>query len=216
MNPKVKKYTITFSIVVLCFLTGYRMLHSPNFLLFGKPKDYRYFFYGDNNKYKIPYYFGNLKNSISIYEINDKYRCYIWQFNEYSLVPEYDSKCLADTILIEKYLDNYFGTSPIVGRYNKMGLYPKSKSPTVRVNCSSDIFSMKSDKNYLNVYGSISEIGIFNDDNNCELKFKFDEITNARAIFYKSDTDFFILVAYGIYGNVLNEDFELFNDFGKL
>tara|TARA_B110001469_G_C9503766_1_gene251415 strand:+ start:193 stop:336 length:144 start_codon:yes stop_codon:yes gene_type:complete len=45
------------------------------------------------------------------------------------------------------------------------------------------------------------------------LKFKYDRGTKSRIVFYKDGVDFYMLMLYGISGNVLEEGQSILNNF---
>lgn len=211
MSKKLKVGIILIGLVLVLVYGGVTLLHSPNMLVPVSitPDKYDFLFSEDVYNYEVKYSFGNMKNAICILDIDNKYRCWIWKFNEYSDIPNYDSNCLSDSMIVEDYIDNYYGTEPIVSTYNKMGNYSVDNL-YVRVNCRSSIIDVSKGKNFLNLYGIIDEIGVFSNEE-CDLKFHFDEPTNSRTVFYNKGNDFFILVLYGIDGFCIEEDELIFN-----
>ena len=191
----------------------FRILYSPNVLLpmSVSSDDYKSLFKGTDNVLDVKYSFGNLKNSICIYDINKEYRCWVWKFNEYSVVPEFNMECISDTLIVDNYVENYYGNDPMLGTFNRMGSYSNSNL-TVRVNCLSSITRVIENKEYLSLYGVIDEVGVFNEDK-CDLKFKYDRGTKSRIVFYKDGVDFYMLMLYGISGNVLEEGQSILNNF---
>ncbi|MDB4582937.1 hypothetical protein N9164_07290 [Draconibacterium sp.] len=115
---------------------------------------------------------------------------------------------------VDNHIDNSYGKNPMLKTYNKMGRY-NGTDISIRVNCFSKIESVVASEDYLNLYGIIDEIGIFNEDN-CEVKFKYDRKTESRIVFCKMESDFYILVLYGINGNILEKDRYILIDFEEL
>jgi len=157
---------------------------------------------------KTVYSFGNFKNHVSYHEINGQIRCRVWKFNEYSFLPLFENSDILDSIKITNYVDNYYGENPTLTDFVKQ-FHSFSKHPRLKFDKNSETIFYSKNDGQLDFFGRYISFGLFDNNNQCEVKIKFDKLTLTRLKFIKKRNDYFIIIYYGINDYEINEQDEI-------
>ncbi len=203
----IKKLIIKITLGLVILFLIYRASTSPNFLI---PMDvnmeemqevFRPEVFGN---LETVYSFGNYKNHVSYHDIDGRIRCRLVRFNEFKFIPEYSETVIVNGIEITNSIENYYGTNPTLTVFQRQ-FKSYTEKPKLRFDKMFKVFFKNETSETLDIYGQIQTFGLFDEKNECEIKFDFSSLTIARLTFFRKNGNYYIALFYGINGYELNE-----------
>lgn len=202
-----KKLIIKLSIGLILLFLIYRASISPNFLIpieVSKTELQEVFRPQVLENLKTVYSFGNFKNHVSYHDINGQIRCRLIRFNEYKYLPVYSTAEIVDSIEIKNFTENYYGRKPTLTVFQRQ-FKSFAERPIIRFDNECKELLFNETPEFLDIYGKLKSFGLFNEKQECEIKFDFSSLTVARLKFFINKGNYYIAYFYGINGYELHE-----------
>ncbi len=148
------------------------------------------------DKLNVVYSFANLNNYIIICDVDKDIRCWIRKYDKNYHISFNENIKFYESDRMGAISKVYYGRNPMLTFQNKLG--KTSESYQLKIDKQSNINTINTNSNLLNINGVINGLGLLNENNECDALFKFDKKTLADFVFYTNNEEFYIIVMYKI------------------